>query len=188
MPITATAGIRGRHYSNITADVRYCTSGLIKPAAPTSPRLLTTFSRFVTSCPEVRSLQCLTLAGIGDWECIAILESRLDAIRQESATKLEEMRQTVDEKLQTTLESRLGESFNRVVEQLERVHKGIGEMQTLAANVGDLRNVLTNGKVRGTYGEVQLALLLEQFLSPGQFVKNASDSHVCSASEQNCSL
>ena len=102
------------------------------------------------------------------------VESRLDAIRQESATKLEEMRQTVDEKLQTTLESRLGESFNRVVEQLERVHKGIGEMQTLAANVGDLRNVLTNVKVRGTYGEVQLALLLEQFLSPDQFVKNAS--------------
>jgi DNA recombination protein RmuC len=84
------------------------------------------------------------------------------------------MRQTVDEKLQTTLESRLGESFNRVVEQLERVHKGIGEMQTLAANVGDLRNVLTNVKVRGTYGEVQLALLLEQLLSPDQFVKNAS--------------
>ena len=102
------------------------------------------------------------------------VESRLDAIRQESATKLEEMRQTVDEKLQTTLESRLGESFNRVVEQLERVHKGIGEMQTLAANVGDLKNVLTNVKVRGTYGEVQLALLLEQFLSPDQYVKNAS--------------
>src|SRR6266480_3134087 len=70
------------------------------------------------------------------------VEGRLDAIRQESATKLDEMRQTVDEKLQTTLEARLGESFNRVVEQLERVHKGIGEMQTLAANVGDLRNVL----------------------------------------------
>ncbi len=83
------------------------------------------------------------------------------------------MRQTVDEKLRTTLESRLGESFNRVVEQLERVHKGIGEMQTLAANVGDLRNVLTNVKVRGTYGEVQLALLMEQFLSLDQFVKNA---------------
>ena len=67
------------------------------------------------------------------------VESRLDAIRQESAIKLEEMRQTVDEKLQSTLESRLGKSFNRVVEQLERVHTGIGEMQTLAANVGDLR-------------------------------------------------
>jgi DNA recombination protein RmuC len=103
-----------------------------------------------------------------------MVEGRLDAIRQENATKLDEMRQTVDEKLQTTLETRLGESFNRVVEHLERVHKGIGEMQSLAANVGDLRNVLTNVKVRGTYGEVQLALLLEQFLAPDQFVKNAS--------------
>jgi DNA recombination protein RmuC len=102
------------------------------------------------------------------------LESSLAAIRQENAAKLDEMRQTVDEKLQTTLETRLGESFNRVVEHLERVHKGIGEMQSLAANVGDLKNVLTNVKVRGTYGEVQLGLLLEQFLAPDQFVKNAS--------------
>jgi DNA recombination protein RmuC len=101
------------------------------------------------------------------------VEGRLDAIRQENATKLDEMRQTVDEKLQTTLETRLGESFNRVVEHLERVHKGIGEMQTLASNVGDLKNVLTNVKVRGTYGEVQLALLLE-ILAPDQFLRNAS--------------
>jgi DNA recombination protein RmuC len=102
------------------------------------------------------------------------VEGRLDAIRQENAAKLDEMRQTVDEKLQSTLETRLGESFNRVVEHLERVHKGIGEMKTMAADVGDLKNVLTNVKVRGTYGEVQLALLLEQFLAPDQFVKNAS--------------
>ena len=100
------------------------------------------------------------------------VESRLDAIRRENATKLDEMRQTVDQ--QTTLETRLGKSFNPVVEHLERVHKDIGEMQTLAANVGDLKNVLTNVKVRGTCGEVQLALLLEQFLSPDQYVKNAS--------------
>jgi DNA recombination protein RmuC len=82
----------------------------------------------------------------------ATLESSLAAIRQENAVKLDEMRQTVDERLQSTLETRLGESFNRVVEHLERVHKGIGEMQSLAANVGDLKNVLTNVKVRGTYG------------------------------------
>jgi len=101
------------------------------------------------------------------------VEGRLDAIRNESATKLEEMRRTVDEKLQATLETRLGESFTRVVEQLERVHKGIGEMQTLAAGVGDLKRVLSNVRVRGTFGEVQLAILLEQFLSPEQYVKNA---------------
>lgn len=101
------------------------------------------------------------------------VEGRLDAIRTESAGKLDEMRKTVDERLQSTLETRLGESFNRVVEQLERVHKGIGEMQTLAAGVGDLKRVLSNVRVRGTFGEVQLAMLLEQFLSPEQYVKNA---------------
>lgn len=101
------------------------------------------------------------------------VESKLDAIRNESATKLEEMRRTVDEKLQSTLETRLGESFTRVVEQLERVHKGIGEMQALAAGVGDLKRVLSNVRVRGTFGEVQLEMLLEQFLSPEQYVKNA---------------
>jgi DNA recombination protein RmuC len=101
------------------------------------------------------------------------VEGRLDAIRTESAAKLDEMRKTVDERLQSTLETRLGESFNRVVEQLERVHKGIGEMQTLAAGVGDLKRVLSNVRVRGTFGEVQVAMLLEQFLSPEQYIKNA---------------
>ena len=101
------------------------------------------------------------------------VEQRLDALRTENMAKLEEMRKTVDEKLQSTLEVRLGESFNRVVEQLERVHKGIGEMQSLAAGVGDLKKVLSNVRVRGTFGELQLGTLLEQFLSPEQFVKNA---------------
>jgi DNA recombination protein RmuC len=101
------------------------------------------------------------------------VENRLDAIRIENSAKLDEMRKTVDEKLQSTLEARLGESFNRVVEHLERVQKGIGEMQSLAAGVGDLKKVLSNVRVRGTYGEVQLAVLLEQFLSPEQYIKNA---------------
>ena len=83
------------------------------------------------------------------------------------------MRRTVDEKLQSTLEARLGESFTRVVEQLERVHKGIGEMQSLAAGVGDLKKVLSNVRVRGAFGELQLGTLLDQFLSPEQFIKNA---------------
>ena len=101
------------------------------------------------------------------------VEGQLKELRQENAGKLEEMRRTVDEKLQTTLEARLGESFTRVVEQLNRVHEGLGEMRNLASNVGDLKSVLTNVKVRGTYGEVQLALILEQFLAPHQFVKDA---------------
>ena len=101
------------------------------------------------------------------------VEERLDAIRLENTAKLEEVRKTVDEKLQTTLETRLGESFNRVVEQLALVSQGIGEMRTLATNVGDLKTVLTNPKVRGTFGEVQLALLIEDFLTPEQYLRNA---------------
>jgi DNA recombination protein RmuC len=108
----------------------------------------------------------------------AAVESRLDAIRQENATKLDEMRQTVDEKLQTTLETRLGESFNRVVEHLERVHKGIGEMQTLAANVGDPKNVLTNVKVRGTYGEASLPYCLSSFCRPTSTSKTQASAQV----------
>jgi len=101
------------------------------------------------------------------------VEGRLDAIRNENTAKLEEMRQTVDEKLQTTLETRLSESFKRVVEQLERVHQGIGEMQSLASGVSDLKKILSNVRIRGTFGENQLSLLLEQFLSPEQFIRNA---------------
>lgn len=101
------------------------------------------------------------------------VENRLDAIRTENATKLDEMRQTVDEKLQTTLEARLGDSFRLVSEQLDRVHKGLGEMQNLAIGVGDLKRVLSNVKTRGTMAEGQLGMLLEQFLSPDQFIRNA---------------
>lgn len=101
------------------------------------------------------------------------VEGRLDALRTENSAKLDEMRKTVDEKLQTTLEKRLGESFRHVSEQLERVHAGLGEMQNLATGVGDLKKVLTNVKTRGTWGEVQLGMLLEQFLSPEQFIRNA---------------
>jgi DNA recombination protein RmuC len=100
------------------------------------------------------------------------LESRLAAIQTDNNQKLEQMRQTVDEKLHNTLEQRLGESFKLVSERLELVHKGLGEMQTLASGVGDLKKVLANVKVRGTWGEVQLDNLLEQILSPDQYAKN----------------
>ena len=102
------------------------------------------------------------------------IESRLAAIQTDNSQKLEQMRQTVDEKLHNTLEQRLGESFQRVSEQLERVHAGLGEMQTLASGVGDLKKVLSNVKVRGTWGEVQLDNLLEQILSTGQYEKNVA--------------
>ena len=100
------------------------------------------------------------------------LETRLELIRTENAKKLEEMRLTVDEKLQSTLDTRLNESFTRVVDQLKQVSEGLGEMKALASNVGDLKSVLTNVKVRGTFGEVQLGMILEQFLTPDQFRTN----------------
>lgn len=89
-------------------------------------------------------------------------------------SQLDHIRQTVDEKLQGTLEKRLGESFKQVSERLEQVHKGLGEMQTLATGVGDLKKVLTNVKTRGTWGEVQLGALLEQVLTPDQFAVNVA--------------
>jgi DNA recombination protein RmuC len=100
------------------------------------------------------------------------VETRLAAIQSDNQQKLEQMRLTVDEKLHNTLEQRLGESFKLVSERLEQVHKGLGEMQTLASGVGDLKKVLTNVKVRGTWGEVQLDQILEQILSPDQYAKN----------------
>ncbi|MEK6201630.1 MAG: DNA recombination protein RmuC [Desulfobulbaceae bacterium] len=102
------------------------------------------------------------------------VEGRLQSMQDDNAKQLEQMRQTVDEKLQGTLEKRLGESFKQVSERLELVHKGLGEMQTLATGVGDLKKVLTNVKTRGTWGEVQLGALLEQVLNPDQFGVNVA--------------
>lgn len=102
------------------------------------------------------------------------VELRLSAIQDDNAKKLEEMRRTVDEKLHATLEQRLGESFKQVSDRLEQVHRGLGEMQSLAAGVGDLKRVLTNVKTRGTWGEVQLGALLEQILSADQFSANVA--------------
>lgn len=107
-------------------------------------------------------------------EVRATLEAKLKDLQTDNAAKLEEMRRTVDEKLQQTLEKRLGESFKLVSERLEAVHKGLGEMQTLATGVGDLKKVLTNVKTRGTWGEVQLENLLEQMLTPEQYAKNVA--------------
>lgn len=102
------------------------------------------------------------------------LERKLQDLEAGNAAKLEEMRQTVDEKLHATLEHRLGESFKLVSDRLEQVHRGLGEMQTLAAGVGDLKKVLTNVKTRGTWGEVQLGGLLEQILTQEQFERNVA--------------
>ncbi len=100
------------------------------------------------------------------------LETKIRDLQTDNAKRLEEMRQTVDEKLHATLETRLTESFKQVSERLEKVHQGLGEMQQLAIGVGDLKRVLTNVKTRGTWGEVQLEMLLEQVLTVDQYAKN----------------
>ncbi|WP_332878316.1 DNA recombination protein RmuC [Massilia sp. S19_KUP03_FR1] len=105
-------------------------------------------------------------------EVRATLEHKIRDLQLDNGQRLEEMRKTVDEKLHATLETRLSESFKQVSERLERVHQGLGEMQQLAIGVGDLKRVLTNVKTRGTWGEVQLEMLLEQVLTVDQYGKN----------------
>jgi DNA recombination protein RmuC len=105
-------------------------------------------------------------------EVRATLEAKIKDLQLDNAARLEEMRKTVDEKLHATLETRLTESFRQVSERLEKVHQGLGEMQQLAIGVGDLKRVLTNVKTRGTWGEVQLEMLLEQMLTVDQYAKN----------------
>ncbi len=101
-----------------------------------------------------------------------VIDGKLLQLQEDNTRQLERMRETVDEKLQGTLEKRLGESFRQVSERLEQVHQGLGDMRNLAAGVGDLKKVLTNIKTRGTWGEVQLGALLEEILAPEQYAKN----------------
>ena len=127
-------------------------------------RFADTLQRTLTTLTESHSQRMM--------EVRATLESKIRDLQTDNATRLEEMRKTVDEKLHATLETRLTESFRQVSERLERVHQGLGEMQQLALGVGDLKRVLTNVKTRGTWGEVQLEMLLEQVLTVDQYAKN----------------
>ncbi len=103
-----------------------------------------------------------------------VVEQKLEVLRQDNTQKLEQMRATVDEKLQATLEKRLGESFQLVSQRLEQVHNGLGEMRNLAVGVGDLKRVMSNVKSRGGWGEVQLGALLAEMLTPQQFATNVA--------------
>jgi len=115
-----------------------------------------------------------SLKNLGDQQekLLGKAEDKLEEIRKDNNEKLEKMRETVDEKLHKTLEERLGQSFKQVSERLEEVHKGLGEMQTLADGVGDLKKVLSNVKTRGIMGEIQLSNILEQILTGEQYEKN----------------
>jgi DNA recombination protein RmuC len=123
------------------------------------------------------SRQLLTLTASNEQKLDRLretVEERLKLLQADNNVKLEQMRATVDEKLHATLEKRLGESFRLVSERLELVHKGLGEMQSLASGVGDLKRVLTNVKTRGIWGEIHLASLLEQVLTADQYARNVA--------------
>lgn len=130
--------------------------------------------RQLTAQTEAR-LETLTTSNAKQLEHVrGAVEHKLAAIQDDNAKQLEQMRVTVDEKLQGTLEKRLGESFQQVSTQLEQVHRGLGEVQSLATGVGDLKKVLGNVKTRGTWGEVQLRTLLSQILTSAQYEENVS--------------
>ena len=129
-------------------------------------------SESAQAATELRKEVGFTLKGIEGIK--SNINDQLDKIRTENEKKLEEIRKTVDEKLQGTLEKRLGESFKQVSDRLEAVHKGLGEMKNLASGVGDLKNVLTNVKVRGTWAEHQLEAQLAQILTPDQYDSNVA--------------
>ncbi|ANN77256.1 DNA recombination protein RmuC [Bordetella flabilis] len=160
-------GLRGELASHLE-DLR---GALARDAAAARTESAESLGRFSTTFGE----QVQRLVEMNDrrmQEVRHTVDQRLQALQADNAGKLDEMRRTVDEKLHATLEQRLGESFKLVSERLEAVHKGLGEMQTLASGVGDLKRVLTNVKSRGTWGEVQLARLLEDTMTPEQYGRN----------------
>lgn len=125
------------------------------------------------SCVQLSQLNEVTKLNSAVVQNLAsTVDAKLDALRENNSKQLEAMRLTVDEKLQKTLESRLSESFKSVSERLEQVHKGLGEMQTLAQSVGDLQKIMSNVKSRGVLGEIQLSAILEDVLTPYQYEKN----------------
>jgi len=152
----------------------------LKGIAETTTSTMTELANMQKSQLEAMSAAIARLSESNEKKLEAIrvtVESKLHSIQIDNAKQLDQMRQTVDEKLQGTLDKRLGESFKQVSDRLEQVYKGLGEMQSLATGVGDLKRVLTNVKTRGTWGEVQLGALLEQVLTPEQYATNVATKH-----------
>lgn len=151
--------------------------GNVHKLAETITRTMGELARLQKVQLETMSTEIARLSDSSEKKLEAVrltVEENLKSLQADNAKQLDQMRRTVDEKLQGTLEKRLGESFKQVSERLELVHKGLGEMQTLATGVGDLKRVLTNVKTRGTWGEVQLGALLEQVLTTDQFAANVA--------------
>ncbi len=167
---------QGREEARIAArESREELSASLKAANDTLAATLNGVSELQRSQLDGMTLQLKTLAESNEQSIERVrqtVDARVKELQDGNEKKLEEMRKTVDEKLHDTLEKRLGESFKLVSERLEAVQLGLGEMKSLATGVGDLKKVLTNVKVRGTWGEVQLGALLEQMLAPTQYDKN----------------
>ena len=164
-PLSELLGQHRRELSDQFRQIREELGGQLSQGRDSAERSArdtrTELSRELREFQQNLSSQFLQISGV--------VEKRLESLQNSNDAKLEEMRRTVDEKLHATLEQRLGESFQQVALRLEEVHRGLGEMQTLAQDVGDLRRTLGNVKTRGILGEAQLGALLEQFLAPGQY-------------------
>ncbi|HEY9097195.1 MAG TPA: DNA recombination protein RmuC, partial [Hydrogenophaga sp.] len=171
--------LRGTLGDTLTQQLQAISLGMTQQAAEATRTQNTQIDAFAQQLVQLRTTLSDTLMrqlqdmSEGNARRLSEVRTTLDAqlaqLQQSNAAKLDEMRATVDEKLQSTLQARLGESFKQVADRLEQVHKGLGEMQTLAQGVGDLKHLLTNVKTRGMFGEAQLAALLEQVLAPDQF-------------------
>lgn len=172
-----------RDFRNESAETANRNSQALQNALATRSReqndtLHSRFEAFTQTLASAAKTQTDTLNDFRDAQRKSAEENRetlfraMEKLREENSKKLDEMRGVVDEKLQTTLEKRIGESFRLVSARLEAVHKSLGEMQSVASNVVDLKRVLTNVKTRGTWGEVQLGNLLESVLAPEQFARN----------------
>jgi len=157
----------------VSAALTQATQALASQALTARESQDTALRRFGTTMAE--QLQQLAQANARQLgEMRTAVEARLQTLQEGNERKLEQMRATVDEKLHATLEQRLGESFKQVAERLEQVHRGLGEMHTLARDVGSLSRVLTNVKTRGVFGEVQLAGLLDQVFTPEQYATHVA--------------
>jgi DNA recombination protein RmuC len=171
--IKQTHTLHGQQTEAVASAIRMLQSGidrnLLQLREETGTSLKNLGDTVLSMLTGISQMQKAELA-----EVRATVDNRLANLQVENEKKLEQMRQTVDEKLQGTLETRLGESFKRVSERLEQVYTGLSEMKTLATGVSDLKRVLTNVKTSGTWGEVQLGAIIEDILAPDQFRKNVA--------------
>jgi len=163
--------------ANSARQARHELGNTLKQSSESIQRRLLENIRIQKDQLDSFSQQLVAMAKLNEEKIEAMrqtMATQLRALQEDNTKKLEQMRATVDEKLQSTLEKRLGESFKQVSERLEQVYKGLGEMRTLASGVGDLKKMLTNVKTRGTWGEIRLSHILEQILTPDQYAVNVA--------------